>query len=183
MNQVLEIIKNRRSIRKFKPEQIQPEELDKIIEAAIYAPTARNDQPWHFTIIQNKELMDYINLEAKKEMAKSPVDWMAKLGKNEKLNIFHDAPTVIIVSGRKDAVSPLVDCSAAIQNMLIAAESMEIGSCWIGLARHFFIKPKNVEKLDLPRGYEPYYGVSLGYKASYNNRAPERNKNVTNYIK
>ncbi len=182
MNQVLDTIKRRRSIRKFKSNQIKPDELDKIIEAAIHAPTARNDQPWHFTIIQNKKLMDHINVEAKKVMAGSPLDWVSSLGRNERLNIFYNAPTVIIVSGRKDAVSPLVDCSAAIQNMLIAAESLEIGSCWIGFAKYYFQKADNVDKLSIPEGYEPYYGVSLGYKASYNNQAPERNKKVTNYI-
>lgn len=182
MSQVLDTIKRRRSTRKFKSNQIKPEQLDKIIDAAIHAPTAHNDQPWHFTIIQNKKLIAHINAEAKKVMAESPLDWVSSLGKNERINIFHDAPTVIIVSGRKDAVSPLVDCSAAIQNILIAAESLEIGSCWIGLAKYYFQKPDNVDKLGLPEGYEPYYGVSLGYKAPYNNQAPERNKKVTNYI-
>lgn len=114
MNQVLDTIKRRRSIRKFKSNQIKPEQLDKIIEAAIHAPTAHNDQPWHFTIIQNKKLISHINSEAKKVMAESPLGWVSSLGKKERINIFHDTPTVIIVSGRKEAVSPLVDCSAAI---------------------------------------------------------------------
>ena len=99
MNEVLETIKNRRSIRKYSSEQIKNEELDMILESAIYAPTGHNDQPWHFTVIQNKELIDEMSVESKKLMAESPVDWMAKMGRAENLHLFYNAPTVIVVSG------------------------------------------------------------------------------------
>lgn len=199
MNEVLKTIKNRRSIRKYLPDQIKDEELDIILESAIYAPSGGNNQPWHFTVVQDKEFIDYMNGEAKKLMiqdkelmdhlnaaAKELPDFkdrISNLGRSENFNIFYDAPTVIVVSGKKDTVSPFADCCAAIQNMLIAATSMGIGSCWIGLARFFFENPGNIKKLSLPENYEPYYAVSLGYRASFNNKAPERNRNVINYIK
>ncbi len=72
MNQVLETIKNRRSVRKFKKEQLKDSEIEAILEAAIYAPTALNEQPWHFTVIQNKELLDEINTVSKKTLAENP---------------------------------------------------------------------------------------------------------------
>lgn len=183
MNEVINNIKSRRSIREYLQEQIKDEELDLILESAIYAPTGGNDQPWHFTVVQNRKLIDLMNVESKKKMANMPVEWIAKMGKAEHLNIFYNAPTVIVVSGKEDATSPLPDCCAAIQNMLLAAECMDIGSCWIGLARFFFENAENVEKLDIPKGYKPFYAVSLGYKAPNNNKAPERNRNVVNYIK
>lgn len=183
MNQVLDTIKKRRSVRKYQSKQVKDEELETIIEAGIYAPTAHNDQPWHFTVIQNQELIESMNHESKELMKISDVDWMANMGKNDKLNIFYHSPTVVVVSGKKDAVSPLVDCCAAIENMLLAAESMDIGTCWIGLARFFFETPENVEKLNIPEGYEPYYAVSIGYKEFSDVKGPERNKDVVNYIK
>lgn len=183
MNTVLETIKNRRSVRNYLNQQITDEELETIIEAGIYAPTAHNDQPWHFTVIQKQEFIEHMNQEAKKVMKTSDVDWISNMGKNESFNIFYQSPTVVVVSGRKTAISPLVDCCAAIENMLLAAESIDLGTCWIGLARFFFENPENVEKLSIPAGYEPYYAVSIGYKATNNNKGPERNKNVTNYIK
>jgi len=183
LNEVLRNIKSRRSIRKYRNEQIKDEELEMILESAIYAPTGGNDQPWHFTVVQNKELIDEMNKKCKKAMVEVPVDWIAKMGKAENLHIFYNAPTVIVVLGKEDATSPLPDCCAAIQNMLLAAESIGIGSCWIGLARFFFEDKENIKKLGVPEGYKPYYGVSLGYKASNNNKAPERNKDVVNYIK
>ena len=183
MNEVIETIKSRRSIRKYLPEQIKDDEIEMILESAIYAPTGHNDQPWHFTVVQNKDLIDKMSAESKKIMANLPIDWIAKMGKAEHLHIFYHAPTVIVVSGKEDATSPLPDCCAAIQNMLLAAECIGIGSCWIGLARFFFENPVNIKKLGVPEGYKPYYAVSLGYKASPNNKAPERNINVVNYIK
>jgi nitroreductase len=183
MNQILDTIKNRRSIRKYLPEQIKDEKLEKILEAGIYAPTGHNDQPWHFTIIQNKELIDEMNVKCKKAMADLPIDWIAKMGKSENLHIFYNAPTVVVVSGKEDATSPFADCCAAIQNMLLAAESIDIGSCWIGLARFFYENPENLKKLNIPKGYKPNYSVSFGYKDSSSHKAPTRNRNVVNYIK
>ena len=170
-----------------------------ILESAIYAPTGGNDQPWHFTVVQNKKLIDHMNVEAKKAIVqnKELVDHINaeakkvnstpedrnKIGKFENFNIFYNSPTVIVVSGKKDTGSPFADCCAAIQNILLAAESIDMGSCWIGFARFFFENPENIKKLNLPTNYEPYYAVFLGYKASSNNKAPERNKNVVNYVR
>lgn len=183
MNLVLENIKSRRSVRQYKNEQIKDEELDRILEAATYAPTGGNDQPWHFTVIQNEDLTNEINEGAKAVMKEMDVGWIAQMGSNEQFNIFHRAPTVIIVSGRKDAVTPMIDCSAAVQNMLLAAESMDIGSCWIGFAKFFFENPENMKKFNIPENYEVHFGVSLGYKVQKNPEASERNKEVFNYFK
>lgn len=183
MNQTMETIKNRRSVRQYRPEQIKDEELEKILEAAIYAPTGHNDQPWHFTIVQNRDIINEINDGAKKVMNEMEMEWISKLGAMEDFNIFHRAPTAIIVSGRKDATTPVVDCAAAVQNMLLAAESMDIGSCWIGFAKFFFLNPKNMEKFNIPEDHEVHFGVALGYKVRENPKAPERNQNVYNYFK
>jgi nitroreductase len=183
MNQTIETIKNRRSVRQYLPEQIKDEELENILETAIYAPTGHNDQPWHFTIIQNKDLINEINDGAKKVMQGMEMDWMAKLGAMEDFNIFHRAPTVVIVTGKKDALTPTVDCAAAVQNMLLAAESMDIGSCWIGFAKFYFLNPENIKKFNIPEDYEVQFGVALGYKVTENPQAPERNQNVFNYFK
>lgn len=183
MNQVLETIKSRRSVRKYKSEQIKDDELDKILEAAIYAPSGHNDQSWHFTIIQDEELINEISEGAKAVMKTSDVEWIAQMGAIEDLNIFHRAPTAIIVSGNTEAVTPQTDCAAAVQNMLLAAESMDIGSCWIGFARFFFLNPENLEKFKIPHGYEVYFGVALGYKVKRILHALERKKGVFTFFR
>ena len=184
MNEILKTIKNRRSVRSYMSEKINQEDLNSIIEAGIYAPSGNNDQPWHFTVIQNKEIIQYINDKSKELMTKSETEWMKLMGLNPKTNITYNAPTLIIVSGNNSSLSPKTDCSAAIQNMLLAAESLNIGSVWLGLVTFFFKLEDEVKKLSVPEGYEPYYGVALGYKSTTKEiLAPRRNLNVVNYIK
>jgi nitroreductase len=113
MNEVLKTIKSRRSIRSFKPGQIQQEEPDMIIEAGIFAPSGHNTQPWHFTVIQNREVIRHINIVSKKVMASSQLDWITNLGANPSYDIAYKAPTLIIVSGRKDAITWKTDCDTA----------------------------------------------------------------------
>jgi nitroreductase len=175
MNEVLETIAKRRSARKFLPEQIKEAELQAILAAAMQAPSAHNDQSGYFAVVQKRELIDEMSEGSKVEMRKAPFDWMVSMGSTEALNIYYKAPTVIIVAGKKDAISPLVDACAAIQNMLIAAESLGIGSCWIGFAKLYFTGPDRYQKLGIPEGYEVHYGVALGYKPEGNvARAPDR---------
>lgn len=183
MNMILENIKKRRSIRKYLTEQIKEDELNTIIEAGMYAPSGHNEQSWHFTVIQNKELIDYMSTKTKDLMANSDIEWIAKMGRNEKLHVFYNAPTVIIVSGRDDAYCSLIDCSAATENMMLAAESLNIGSCWIGLVEAFLKDTEEVKKLNIPEGYTPFYGITFGYKKVTPSRALERKQDVVNYIR
>lgn len=184
MNEVMKTIKSRRSVRNYKPEQIRQEELDLIIEAGIYAPTAHNDQPWHFTVVQNPELLEYINETAKKHMVNADMEWTRNAGSNPNFHLTYHAPTLIVVSGRKNGVAWMADCAAAIQNMLLAAESLGIGSVWLGLMRFFYLEEGAMEKLNIPEGYEPNYGVALGYKAGEKALpAPKRNTDVVSYIR
>lgn len=184
MNEVLKAIKSRRSVRQYKEEQISQESLDLIIEAGVYAPTAHNEQPWHFTVIQNEEMLKHINEKVKELMVKSEVEWIQKMGSNPNFQVTYNAPTLIIVSGRKDGMAWSADCAAAIQNMLIAAESLDIGSVWLGLVRLLFQQEEEINKLGIPEGYEPYYGVAFGYKAREGEQvAPKRNMDVVNYIR
>lgn len=184
MNEVLKAIKSRRSVRAYKQQQIKQEELELIIEAGIYAPTGHNQQPWHFTVIQNPDLIGFINEKSKEIMAKVEIDWIKNLGSKPEIDITYKAPTLIIVSGRKDSISSRTDCTAAVQNMLIAAESLNIGSVWLGFAAFFFKLDNEVRKLGIPEGYEPYHVIAFGYKAAEKEQAaPKRNYDVVNYIR
>jgi len=184
MNEVLKTIKRRRSVRRYKQEQLSKETLDLIVEAGIYAPSGHNDQPWYFTIIQNGEMLKNINEKTKQAMSKSNIDWIQKMGSSANYHITYNAPTLIIVSGRKDALAWQADCAAAIQNMLIGAESLNIGSVWLGVLTFFFNQEEEVVKLGIPEGYQPYYGIALGYKSNEKELlAPERKLDVVNYIR
>lgn len=183
MNEVLTVIRRRRSVRIYKEEQLQEHELQTILEAGLWAPSGHNSQPWHLTVIQETDLIRHMSEISTKEMAKSPIEWVAHMGRNGR-SIFYNAPTVIIVSGKQEEfLDPLVDCSAAVQNLLLAAESLDIGSCWIGLVRFFFSKEEELGKLQLPVGYKPFYAVCLGYKVRANGQGPVRASGTVSYIR
>ena len=148
VNETLKIIKQRRSTRSYKDEQIQDEELQAVLEAGTYAANC-GDQAWHFTVVQNKELLDRLNLAAKEAVKQMGFEPLMELADNEKFNCLYDAPTLIIVSGNEKAPMPLdADCAAATQNLLLAAESVGLGSCWIFFVIGFYPAPSGINAFE-----------------------------------
>jgi nitroreductase len=176
MNDVLKTIAGRRSIRQYREEQIKDAELKAILEAGLQAPSGHDSQPWHFTVIQKRQLIDEISAGSKMAMRRSGVDWIVKLGEAEKFNIFYNAPTVVLLAAKKDALSPLADVSAALQNMALAAESLGIGSCWMGFVPFYFLDANNYNKIGIPEGYDVLYGMTLGYKPQGWQAGPRKRK-------
>lgn len=122
MNEVLNTIKNRRTIRKFKPDSIEEEKIQMILEAGRWAPSFGNLQPWRFVVIKDKRLKHLLD-----KMAKESV---LPLGINE-------APVVILVcvDRRIDPLHAIEAGAAATQNMALAAHSLGLGAGWIGIWR------------------------------------------------
>jgi nitroreductase len=186
VNETLKMIKQRRSIRSFKDEQIKEEELQAVLEAGMYAPNA-GDQAWHFTVVQNKELLDRLNLAAKEAAKQMDMEHLRQLGSNEKFNCLYGAPTLIIVSGNVQSPVPLdADCAAATQNLLLAAESIGLGSCWIFFVLLAFYSSQGSElrkALKIPEGYKPYDSAVLGYKKEAVVNVPDRKPNLITHIR
>lgn len=145
----LEIIFTRRSIRKYKPEPVDRKDLRTIIEAGMHAPSARNQQPWQFIVIENNGIKEQITRA------------------HPYASMLPGAPVAILVCGdtnlEKSSGYWPIDCSAATQNMLLAAHALGIGSVWLG------VHPRNERKdairkiCDLPENIEPFALIVLGY--------------------
>ena len=188
MNLVLENIKKRRSIRKYEEKQIEQEKIEAIIEAGLYAPSGHNAQPWHFTVLQNKSVIDNINIGSKEALKDCDTPIFRRMARNENFHMLYNAPTVIVVSGKKEgAYSMKTDLGAATQNMLLAAESLGVASCWIGLIVEYFKgkgSKERKEKVGIPEGYEVQYAVTLGYSSLEGSSKPHvRKENTVNYVK
>lgn len=185
MNQTIQAILNRRSTRIFKDEMVNKDALDAIIQSALYAPSAHNQQPWHFTVVQNKDFINHMNDISKETARQSESEFLQKVGHNDQFHVFYNAPVVIIVSGDESAMSPKLDTAAAAENMLIAAESLGLGSCWVGMLRlcvNGEVGKPIVEKFELPEGYLPYFAVVIGHKANEGAKAPKRKEGKVTYI-
>ncbi len=185
-NETLKSIVNRRSIRHFKQQQLSDEETNVIIKAGIYAPSAYNKQEWYFTVVQNKDILNDLNVAAKEIASCSNDSKLVELANKKDFDIFYNAPTVVIVSGKKNGLTPIIDCSLATQNMMLAAHSLNIASCWNGIITLLFdsmLADDFSKILNIPAGYKPHHAVSLGYSDSPTLQPPRRDFSVINYIK
>jgi nitroreductase len=157
MNAVLENILTRRSIRAFKEEQIKDEELDLILQAGVYAPSGMNKQSWQFTVVQNKEKIELLAKVVREA-----------LGRDAGYN-FYAPPTLIMLSNEKDNTNGLADCSCALENVFLMANSLGIGSCWINQLKTICDEKEVREVLTsfgIPENHIVWGMASIGYPAS-----------------
>ncbi len=184
-NEFLDLIKERRSCRNFKKEQIRKKELEAIVEAGQYAPNAGGTESWHFTVIQNKEMLERINHLAKEGGKASGIPHLKSLGENEAFHSQYNAPTLIIVSGDENSIVPEQDCAAATQNIMLAAESLDVASCWIYFTLMSFHSEEGAklrEELKIPAGFKPITSIVLGYRKSKKPKAAKRKPDTITYI-
>ena len=151
---VLEAIKGRRSIRAFKSQNVSAKIIKKLVDAALWAPSAGNIQPWEFIIVRKPEI--------KRRLAE------AALGET----FIEEASVVIVVCANENRSSQgygirgktlycIQDTAAAIQNIHLAAYSLGLGTCWIGAFR----EEETREILNIPHGVRPVAIVPAGYPA------------------
>jgi nitroreductase len=151
-NPVLTAIADRRSNRGYKPDQITKEQLDAILAAAEQAPSARNSQPWHFSVVQNQDIIKEVNDEANSILERTD-------------DIFYNAPTVIFISRNKEAKWGFHDCGIAVQNIALAAHSLGLGSVILGLPDAAFTGPRAShfnKLLKFPEGHIFAIAISIG---------------------
>ena len=159
---VLQAISSRRSHRAYKTQQLSEETLSAILRAGLESPSARNRQPWHFSVVQDKELIQMVHDEAAKVVDK---DYSPAFS-NPNFQIFYYAPTVVFIFGEKDFLWTQVDCGIAVENMALAAEGLGIGSVILGLPAWAFKGEKADElreRLACPEGYDFVIALALGY--------------------
>jgi nitroreductase len=186
MNETIKVIMNRRSHRKYKADQIDEEKLQAIMECAIHAPSGMNQQKWHFTVIQNKNIIDEMVKRAKENLKNSDIEFLAKRAEDPAFNLYYYAPTVVVITVDEKAPFTEIDCGAAAENIALAAESFNIGSCLIAMSG-FIFQGEGVEELKkqlgIPENYRHVISVALGYKENENQLVPPKNTDVINYIR
>lgn len=168
MSEALNNLLGRRSIRSYKQEQITDEELNAILEAGKYAPSAANQQPWHFTVIQNKEVLEKFNKVTQAAFAKSGNQRYEERAKSDDFSAFYHAPTYIIVSGDEKAIVPVADTALALGNLFLAASALNIGSVWIHSVNFLWETEEGkalFKELGVPEGYRPFGSGAFGYSA------------------
>jgi nitroreductase len=186
MNEIIKTILKRRTVRQFKKDQIKESDLKEILNAAIYAPNAQNLQKWHFTVVQNKAMLDRMVEITKANMRDSRIQFFQERISSPDYNTYYYAPTVILVSGYEKHKFIELDCGMAAENILLAAESLGISSV-VMTSSEFLFTSKDIiaikNELGIPEGYRHICVIALGYREGGIPETPDRNKNVINYIK
>ena len=162
-NQVLKAISDRRSIRSYKDEKVSRDQIDILLKAAVEAPSARNAQPWHFTVVQNEALLKEIYDEVKASM------------KEDIANIFHGAKTVIFLSCDPDSRWGRLDCGIAVQNIALAAHAIGLGTVILGRPEPAFTGPRGAEfdkKLKFPENHKFAVSIAVGIPAGTKDAHP-----------
>jgi nitroreductase len=188
MNETLKVIRERRSVRKFIPDrQIPDADIEAILEAAIYAPSAVNQQIWHFTVIRNPEILNGMANVVKEGIIISGRQPMAERAKAPGYSPMYHAPTLLMITADAKARWAMLDCGAAVENAALAAQSLGISSCVMAMPGHIFDGgqgPEWRQKLGLPDGYDHVISLALGYVEGEAPAAPARKRDeVINYVR
>lgn len=152
-NEVLTAIRARRSIRRFKPQQVKPEELDAVLEAGLYAPSGGGRQTVYLVSVQQPALREKIS-----KLNAAVLDTSG--------DPYYGAPTVVLALASKDSEAWVEDAGAALENVLLAACSLGLGACWIHRERQMFESAEGkalLKEWGLPENVAGVGGVALGY--------------------
>lgn len=166
MNTVIETILSRRSIRDYRPEVVTDEEIELILNAGLFAPSAMNHQSWHFTVIQNQQVIEKI---------------VEKLGRNP----FYNAKTLILAFGQESCIEPVIDPALAMENMFLAAHSIGIGTCWVNCVKTIFQSPEGKafqKELGVSEDYNCIGSMIMGYPNEVSVAKP-RKEGTVNWVK
>lgn len=176
-NQTIETIMSRRSIRQYKPQAVGRDTMQTIVECGINAPNGMNKQSWAIRVVDNPE---YIN--GFTEVFKKKNQYRIANDPNFK-NMFRNAPTVVFIANDPSYELSQIDCGLLGENMILAAQSMGIGSCCLGSPIRFMLTEPEaaeyVKRLELPEGYTLLYCIAFGHP----DESPEAKPRDTSKIK
>ncbi|MBE6876858.1 MAG: nitroreductase family protein [Ruminococcus sp.] len=172
MNEVLQTIKNRRSCRNFKSDMLPDDIIQQICEAGTFAPTGMNRQAPVIIAVKDKALRDKLSAMNAGIMGKEGFD------------PFYNAPVILIVLADKSIPTYIYDGALVMQNLMLASESLGIGSIWIHRAKEEFNSEEGkaiLKELGIEGDYEGIGHCAIGYRASEPNPAPPRKENYIYY--
>ena len=170
--ELMDAIRNRRAVREYTDAPIDRATIERLINAAILAPSAMNLQPWAFAAVLNRERIG--------EYAKRIKSWLLTdfrqtgfsaslrdLIKEESYNVLHHAPALVLVLAKSSQPQAYEDCCLAAENLMLAARDDGLGTCCIGLARPWLNLPSTKHELGLPEHHDVVFPLVLGHPKAW----------------
>jgi nitroreductase len=164
-------IRTRRSVREFTEEPVDQATLRLLIEAAIQAPSAVNEQPWSFSIVRDKAVLAQISKNSKAHLLKSPPNGslskhFQELLSDPAFNIFYQAPALIVISSVTQGPWAVENCALAAENLMLAAHAHGLGTCWIGFAQTWLGTDDGKASIELSPNCVPVAPIIVGHPKS-----------------
>ena len=168
---IRDAIYTRRSTRDFTAEPVDEKIIRELVDAAVQAPSAVNQQPCSFCVVRDKALLGAISQASKAHMLRStPVALMShhfqQILNDDTFDIFYHAPVLILISSVADIPWAVEDCALAAENLMLAARARNLGSCWIGFAQAWLATAEGKAALKLPDAYRPVAPIIVGHPKS-----------------
>ncbi|MCQ2498626.1 MAG: nitroreductase [Lachnospiraceae bacterium] len=185
-------------MRKFKSDSVPEELLNQVIEAGRYAPSGGNNQSTHFIVVENKDILRELKDLAKEEFAKMQIEenmykslvHSITASKNGDYTFHYNCPVLIITANKKDYGNNIADCACALENMMLMANALDLGSVWINQLRWLNENPvilAKMKELGMADDERVYGALALGYADTEDGlpvRKPlDRTGNVVTYVK
>lgn len=163
-----EAITGRRAVREYTGAAVDERTIRRLIDAAVHAPSAVNQQPWTFTVVREQGVLDRISRDAKSHMlatmsANPHSDHFRSRLSDPAFHIFYHAPVLILISAIAEGPWIVEDCALAAENLMLAAYAAGLGTCWIGFAQGFLNTPEGKSALRLPAACVPVAPIIVGH--------------------
>lgn len=166
--ELMDVVKSRRAVRDYTDVPIERSVVERLIDAAVLAPSAMNLQPWAFAVLLGRDRIE--------GYAKRAKDWLlASLSQTSyepsirhmvedpQYVLFHRAPALVLVLAKSSGTQGAEDCCLAAENLMLAARNEGLGSCWIGFARPWLDLPATKAEVKIPERYHVVAPIVLGY--------------------
>jgi nitroreductase len=161
----LDAIYQRRAIRAYTSQPVDRATIEKLLDAAIHAPTAIHLEPWAFVVIQNRPLLEHI-CERAKTLAQTTHGALHRMLADPKFHIFYDAGTLVVICAKPMGPFVTADCWLAAENLMLAATALGLATCPIGFALPALADPELKAELGIPPEVTAIAPIVVGYPAS-----------------
>jgi nitroreductase len=167
-NDVVSAIYGRRAVRAFTAEPVSRDDVDRLIQAAIQAPSSMDLQPWAFIVVEGVAKLRGYSERAKPHFAAPPnanAEHLRSTLDDPSVNIFHDAPLLIVLCATDVHAQSVEDCSLAAQNLMLAAHAFGLATCPIGFSRPWLRLPDTKAELGIAPHHVPAFPLVVGHAA------------------
>ncbi len=180
--ELLQAIHERRSVREFTDEAVGDATLRSLIDAAIEAPSAINQQPWCFVVVRDPTLLTHISDLAKAHLLKAslgaPAHPFRDMLNDPQFHIFYHAPVLVVIAACQPTDWAVEDCALAAENLMLAAHGEGLGTCWIGFAQHWLGTAEGKAALGLPLSHSPIAPIVIGHARRQPAPVPRKTPNI-----